>query len=182
MAAETVQKTSTTKSPQMAYYINSFITVLLMVGIGFLPAPDPITPMGMKIVGIFIGAIYGWSTVSAIWPSVLVLVLLGLSGYTTVKDAFLQGFGHDTVLFIFFLTIFCYVIEYFQVTTFFANKMIGQKFVQGRPWVLATMILAASYVCSALTSVVPTMIICWSIIYAIMKQMGYDKGDMYPTI
>ena len=52
MAAETVQKTSTTKSPQMAYYINSFITVLLMVGIGFLPAPDPITPMGMKIVGI----------------------------------------------------------------------------------------------------------------------------------
>lgn len=176
------KRKSAVRKPQTAYYVNSFITVVLMLGVGFLPAPDPITPMGMQIVGIFLGAIYGWSTIGAIWPSILTLVLLGLSGYTTVKDAFMQGFGNDTVLFIFFLFIFCCIIDVLDVTRYFAKKLISLKFTQGRPWVLAGMIFLAAYVCSALTSVVPTMIICWSIIYTLVTEMGYQKGDAFPAI
>lgn len=165
-----------------AYYINSLITVVLMIGIGFLPAPDPMTPMGMKVLGIFIGALYGWTTVNTVWPSILVLTLLGMSGFMPVKDAFMQAFGNDTVLFLLFLYVFCYVIDTAGITKYFAAKLIGQKFIQGKPWLLAGMIFVAAYICSALTSVVASMILCWSMIYSMVEKMGYQKKEAYPTI
>lgn len=165
-----------------AYYINSLITVVLMIGIGFLPAPAPMTPVGMAVLGIFIGALYGWTTVNTIWPSILVLILLGVSGFMPVKDAFMQAFGNDTVLFLLFLYVFCYVIDTAGITTFFAAKLIGQKSIQGKPWVIAAMVFIAAYICSALTSVVASMILCWSMIYSMVEKMGYQKKEAYPTI
>lgn len=178
-----MSKSEAVGSPKnAAYYINSVITVVLMLGIGFLPAPDPMTPMGMKVLGIFIGALYGWTTVNTVWPSILVLTLLGVSGFMLVKDAFMQAFGNDTVLFLLFLYVFCYVIDTAGITKYFASKLIGQKFIQGKPWILAGMIFIAAYICSALTSVVASMILCWSMIYSMVEKMGYQKKDAYPTI
>lgn len=178
-----MSKSEAVGSPKnAAYYINSVITVVLMLGIGFLPAPDPMTPMGMKVLGIFIGALYGWTTVNTVWPSILVLTLLGVSGFMPVKDAFMQAFGNDTVLFLLFLYVFCYVIDTAGITKYFASKLIGQKFIQGKPWILAGMIFIAAYICSALTSVVASMILCWSMIYSMVEKMGYQKKDAYPTI
>lgn len=64
----------------LSKWINTSITILLMVGVGFLPPIGTITPYGMKVVGIFLGAVYGWSTVSIAWPSFLAMVLLAFSG------------------------------------------------------------------------------------------------------
>ena len=165
-----------------AYFVNSAITVALMIGVGFLPAPEPMTPMGMTVLGIFIGALYGWTTVNTVWPSIMVLVLLGMSGFMPVKDAFMQAFGNDTVLFLLFLYVFCYVIDTAGITKYFAVKLIGQKSIQGKPWLLAGMIFIAAYLCSALTSVVASMILCWSMIYSLVEKMGYQKKEAYPTI
>ena len=44
------------------------------------------------------------------------------------------------------------------------------------------MIFIAAYICSALTSVVASMILCWSMIYSMVEKMGYQKKDAYPTI
>lgn len=173
---------ATGKPKNTAFYINSLITVALMLGIGLIPATEPMTPMGMKVVGIFVGALYGWTTVNTVWPSILVLVLLGTSGFMPVKDAFMQAFGNDTVLFLLFLYVFCYVIDTAGITKFFASKLIGQRFVQGKPWILAAMIFMAAYFCSVLTSVVASMVLCWSMIYSLVEKMGYKKKDAYPTI
>ena len=45
-----------TKSPKnTVYYIHSFITLLFIFGFGFLPPLEPITPVGMRILGILLG-------------------------------------------------------------------------------------------------------------------------------
>ncbi len=171
------------KAPKnTAYFVNSLITIALMLGIGMITPPEPMTPLGMKVLGIFIGALYGWTTVNTVWPSILVLTLLGVSGFMPVKDVFMQAFGNDTVLFLLFLYVFCYIIDTAGITKFFAVKLIGQKFVQGKPWVMAAMIFAAAYICSVLTSVVASMILCWSMIYSLVEKMGYQKKDAYPTV
>ena len=41
------------------YYINSLITLILIFGFGFLPPIAPITPVGMRILGILLGLLYG---------------------------------------------------------------------------------------------------------------------------
>ena len=40
------------KSKDMKYYIKSVIGLLIMFGFGQLPPIDPLTPMGMRILGL----------------------------------------------------------------------------------------------------------------------------------
>ena len=42
------------------YWMHSFISLALMFGFGFLPPIEPITAMGMKVLGAFLGLLYGW--------------------------------------------------------------------------------------------------------------------------
>ena len=65
-------------STQSKYYFHTAIVFLFVFGFGFLPPLAPITTEGMKVAGIFIGVIYGWSTVGMIWPSLLGLFALCL--------------------------------------------------------------------------------------------------------
>ena len=45
----------------------------------FIPGFAGITPLGMGILGSFIGAIYGWITIDMLWPSLMALCGVGLS-------------------------------------------------------------------------------------------------------
>lgn len=49
------------------FYVHVAITLLFMFGFGYLPPLEPITVMGMKMLGIFIGLIYAWTTTSLLW-------------------------------------------------------------------------------------------------------------------
>lgn len=80
------------KRNNIKYYIHSLITVGLMIVFYFIPPISTITPVGMKVLGVFLGLIYGWCFVEMLWPSILGLVMLGLSGYCTVTEAFSAGF------------------------------------------------------------------------------------------
>ena len=71
--------------------INFVIMLMLMFGIGLLSPFGQITPMGMKILGVFIGTLYGWLFLDFIVSSTIGLIVLGLSGYTTVMGAFQAG-------------------------------------------------------------------------------------------
>jgi len=44
-----------------AYIINVIITLALMFGFGFLPPIGGITPIGMKVLGCFLGLVYAYS-------------------------------------------------------------------------------------------------------------------------
>ena len=67
--------------------INMAITLLLMFGFGLLPPFATLTPVGMRVLGIFIGVIYGFSTCEIIWPSLFAFLAFGLSGYTNMDTA-----------------------------------------------------------------------------------------------
>ena len=43
-------------------YVHIAISILLMFGFGYLPAFSTVTPLGMKLLGVFIGVIYAYST------------------------------------------------------------------------------------------------------------------------
>ena len=58
------------------------IVGILITLLGFvLPPFGPVTAVGVRCLFIFIGMVYLWSTVNPLWPSMLGLILLGLSGY-----------------------------------------------------------------------------------------------------
>ena len=63
-------------------YIHVAIMLALMLGGGYLPPIAQITPIGMKVLGVFLGLVYGWCFIDLLWTSVLGFFALGLTGYT----------------------------------------------------------------------------------------------------
>lgn len=65
----------------------------LAIGLGFmlvfpmLSPIEPITEVGMAVLGVFIGMVYLWSTLDSIWPSLMGLMLVALAGYVPELQA-----------------------------------------------------------------------------------------------
>lgn len=64
----------------MISYIHVAIMIVLMLCGGFLPTFGQVTPLGMKVFGVFLGLLYGWIFVGILWPSVLGFFTLSLTG------------------------------------------------------------------------------------------------------
>lgn len=98
------------KPKNTKYYINSAIGVSIMLFFGYLPTFSTVTPIGMKILGIYLGLLYLWSTVDLIWPSLLGIIITGFSGYDSVSGILASGFGDGTNVYIWLICLFAYFI------------------------------------------------------------------------
>ena len=158
------------------YYINSAIVLLLMFCFRFIPAPAPITQMGMACLGIFLGAVWGWITVGMLWPSLMGLVAYGFSGYISVSDAFTQGFGHNNTLTLIIIFGILGIMESAGLTEWIALKIIHMRVGKGRPWVIMFLLALAAFVLVAVTCSWASALFVWSVFYKIVENNGIEKG------
>ena len=165
----------------ISYYINSAIVVIIMFCFGFLPPFGGITALGMKVLGIFLGVLYGWIFVGFIWPSLLGMIALGLSGYDTIINVYIAGFGDSLVLKIFFLFLFARYLDECGLTTFIAHWFINRKICLGRPWVLTAAIFVATSLICGFINVYGGIVIMWYVLYSILQAVGYKRGDAYTS-
>ena len=162
----------------------------LTIGLGFmlifprLSPIEPITEVGMSVLGVFIGMIYLWSAVDTIWPSLLGLILValagyvpGLQGYAAVKELFLNAFGVDSVIVVMFSMVLFAALEYVGCTKYMARFFMSRKILEGRPYVFFFIFFLCSYVISGLTSPMASLLILWPIAIEACKDCGYKKGD-----
>ena len=133
------------KSKNTAYYINCLIFVAITFGVGFLPAFGQITPMGMKVLGVFLGLIYGWIFLGFVWPSLFGMLALGFTGYSNVLGVFSAAFGNNVVLQCFFVFVFVALLDVSGLTNFIAKWCVSRKICAGRPWVLTALFFVASF-------------------------------------
>lgn len=170
------------KEKNTMYYVHSVISLIIMFGFGQLPAAEPLTPLGMNLIGIFLGVLYGWVFVDIVWPSMAGLLALMLIGGMKPKALLNGSFGDPIVVMMFFIFVFCATINYYGLSKFISLWFITRKFVEGKPWVFTFVFLASIFVLGGLTSASPAAIIGWSILYGICELCGYKKGDGYPTM
>ena len=166
------------------YYILSASGLAIMLFFGYLPPFGTVTELGMKVLGIFIGAIWCFSTVGCFWPSLLALVLFGLSGLYEggVTAAFTAAFGSDTWLFVLFVLAFAAMVNNSGASKVLANNMASWKFTSGKPYAVAWVLLTIAYVVAMLISVTPGIVITWAILYVMCEGYGYKPHDKFPTI
>lgn len=169
---------SSNTSKNSVAYVHAAICVLIMFIIGFLPPFGSVTVPGMKVLGAFLGMMYGWIFCGYIWPSLLGLLFFGFSGLGTVAGAFNSGFGNATVVMIIACFVFAGLIEDFKIGDALANKVFGMKFFIGKPWLMvAVLILSADYISSISNTFLIFFIYC-GIIVDIAEKCGWQKGDM----
>lgn len=168
---------STTKKGNKLYYIHSLIFILITFGIGFLPPIGGITELGMKVLGVFVGLLYGWIFIGFIWTSLLGMIALGLTGYATILEVFQSGMGNDTVLKCFFIFVFAGILQTTNLTNYIAQWCISRKICRGRPWVLISTIFSAAIIIGAFINPYACIVILWYIFYGICSTVNLKKGD-----
>jgi sodium-dependent dicarboxylate transporter 2/3/5 len=162
------------------YIIHCMIYFLFLFGFQLLPAPDPITPMGMKVIGCFLSMLWGWTFIDLIWTSLLTLTVFALSGYMPFNQAMMNGFGHNFTIMAMFMGILFGFVSQSGLSRKIALFILTRKISEGRPWVLTMMIFVATYAVSMVTSLFPSIIIMWAIYNEFNDLVGYNPRDKYP--
>ena len=160
---------------------NFVIYVAVMITIGMLPAPEPITPLGMRIIGIMTGTIWAWCTLDMIWPSFIALILVGVAGYSSVTELFASAMSNTTLMQMFFLLLFGGIITESGVGHALAIRIVNLKFASGKPWLLSFLIIMAAFIPGLIVGSTPAMIVVWSIIYSVCDEVGMKKRESWPV-
>lgn len=149
------------KSQVPKQLVYKLIVIVLMFGFGLLPAIGEMTPLGMKIFGIFIGAIIGWITIDLIWPSLLGIIALGLSGaYESMSDCFAAVFGSQTALMLFGSIFACAVIEKTDLSKVIVGALMNLKIAKKSSFIMSFFFFLSAFIVATLShSIVASMLI-----------------------
>lgn len=173
--------TNTAKKRDL-FPLHVIITFVLMFAFGYLPAIGTITPIGMKLLGIFLGLLYGWTMTSLIWPSLLGIIAIGMSGLMPMTEFFKLSFANTTVIFILFIFILVGIMEEAGLVSYLASWFVSRKIIIGRPWVFTFMFLFGAFISGTLVNEIAATLIFWRIYYSIAKEFGFKPYDKYSTL
>lgn len=163
-------------------WVHFIIIALLMFGFGFLPPIGEITVVGMKMLGVFLGLLYGWSTCGMFWPSLLGWIALGFTGIAPMKDIMQQGFGNEIIVFLIFILVLVQMLSDSGVIDNITNYIITRPWLQGRPWLFSTIFLFASGLLATFGQAYAAFFLFWGILFNIFKKVGYKPYERYPAI
>lgn len=171
------------KEKNVMYYIHCVVGLLFMFGFGMLEPIKPITPVGMQVLGIFLSMIYLWSFVGLLWPSLLGIAALGLSGYGNFPTVLAKSFGDPVPVLVFFAMVLFGAIQHYGTTKYISRWFLTRKIINGRPVVFSFVFIYTTYVLAALSAnVLPAILFMWSVLYGVLEDVGYKKGDKYTTV
>ncbi len=170
------------KKKDLSHYVLCLTGFFFLFGFGLLPPIAPLTPVGMQILGIFIGVVFMWSTVGIIWPSILGIVAFGMSDYCTMNQAITSSLGNPVIWQVLMILIIAGAITESGVGEYIARWLISKKFVNGRPLLFCTVFLYGFFITSAITNSFAAIFLSWAVLYSIADMVGYQKGDKYMTI
>lgn len=171
---------SQTSKKNRIYLVHNIIMIALTFGIGLLSPPvASISALGMDVLGIFAGALYGWIFIGFIWPSLFVMLVLGMTEYSTITGVFSAGFGDSSVLTIFFMFIFAKVLDQCGLTTYLTNWFMSRKICNGRPWVFTFIFFLGTIVVSGVINMYGGIVILWYAMYRLFDDLGFKRGDGY---
>lgn len=166
-------------SKNKIYYMHLIIYLIILFGIGLIPPFGAISVIGMKVLGVFIGTIYGWLTLGLIWPSIFSLVALGLVGYGNVQQAFCDGFGYMNISILIMSFVFAAIADQTNITEYLANWLTSRKFVIGRPYALMAVLFFGMEILNLLGTGFVGVFMVWGMVVSLAEAAGYQKGHHF---
>ena len=155
-------------------YIHYLIVLFFCFGFRFIPGFAGITPLGMGILGSFIGAIYGWMTIDMLWPSIFAILGAGLSiGMSQVMAA---SFGSETIVALILCMMAVGVAMKNGAFTWLAVKMLNMKFLEGKGFVSIFVIFMIAWLTGSFNPIIMCVIFC-GFLTSMFNQVGVKKND-----
>ena len=163
--------------------IHSVIVVEIMILFRFLPISLPeVTPVGIEIIGIFIGTLYLWTTVDPLWSSLMSVAMIGLSSYKPMSALLVEFMGNVTIIQMLFLMLLAGALVTNKITMYIGRFFLTRKITNGRPWMFTMMICIGCFLMAAFVSPFAPIFLFWPVLYDIFEEVGYKQGEKYPKI
>ena len=169
------KKTAMSKKTKM-YYIHSAVGLIIMFLFGFLPPFDPITPLGMKFLGIFIGLCYLWSFVDMGWPIFAAFVAMITLGCMPITQIYTSAFANSTMMLCLFPMLVIMPLAESGIFDYVAAWVLKQKFLQGHPWRLTIGIFVLVYVGCICHGGFALMFMIFEVTYKICDMCGMERS------
>ena len=157
------------------------ILVCLAVIAAFWVAPPvaPLTAVGMRVIGIFIGVILMLSIVDTVWPAMLAIVLLGQSGVCTVNEAIAGSIGNWIIYFVLMSFIMTHALNESGFTDRLVAKFMSIKLVSKSPWIFTISLGVLGMLLGCFMDQVPATAFMLAFVSRIYKELGYTSRDAY---
>lgn len=157
------------------------LILTVMIFFRFIPAPDPITPIGMTVIGIFLGCVIGWCSGYLIWPSLLGLIVLAFTGLKSGTEIWQFIMSQPALVNGFWLMVACGILVNSGLADYIANWSITRKFTEGKPWLFISILYWGVIAVAAIIGSIGAVLVFWAIIYSITQKLGWKKGDKEPA-
>ena len=161
-------------------YVHIAVTLFFMIGFGYLPTFATVTPVGMKILGLFIGVVYAYSTLDIIWPSIMAIVIFGLTELTGgMEGAITLTMGSSTVFQVITQNMTAGAIVIYGFGKWFARKTLSMKFFRGRPLLYTWCFLFIFMWGNIVLNTIPMLLMLCTIWADIGESCNYKKNDNF---
>ncbi len=148
----------------------------------FLPPVEPMTAIGMKVIGVFIATVLLLSLVDTVWPALLSVILLSRTGVATLNAIIGASFGSWIIYFVLMSFIMTYALNESGFINRIVAKFMSMKFVTKSPWVFTFSIGVLGMLLAAFMDQVPAAAFMLAFCNKIYQELGYTKNDSYPHI
>jgi len=172
-----------TKDRTIGFYIHSIIGIFFMFAAGRILEPiEPLTDVGMQVLGVFLGAIWLWCFVGFLWPSLIAIVAFGLTDFAGFGQILTMSFGHSVPVLLLFSMILFGSPQHVGATKYITRWFLTRKIFNNRPIVFSFVFIFATYALSVAVNVTPSLILMWTVLYGVLRELNYKKGDKFTTL
>ena len=155
---------------------------LMFVAGNIIPPIYPLTEVGMQVMGVFLGVVWSWIFIGFLWPSLLAIVALGLTDFNTMNAVIAGSFGNHVAVLLLFSMILFGSTEEVGATKYITRFFLSRKVYNGKPIVFAFVFFFATYMLSVAVNVTPSLLLMWAVLYGILKDLGYQKGEKFTSL
>lgn len=157
------------------YFIKVIIGLIIVWCFGFLPAPEPMTQVGMRLIGIFFGTIWLFSFAGALWPSIMAIIAAGYSGaFPSLSGAITAAFGNTILWQLLILMPICEAISRSGATQKMAAWLLSRPIVKGKPCRIMFALLLGTLLEGILISAMAAMLITFALVATLRDMIGYE--------
>lgn len=172
--------TELAQKKSVKYPILCVISLFLMFAFGkVVPTWGELTPVGVSMLGIFIGALLMTVTTDqTFWPPVIGIFAMVMCGYTSADGALSTWFGNTTIQQIIWVSALAGALSDSGAINVLARKMMKIKAVKGRPLLFLFALFGTVLICSALAGSPTAMLLLWyPILDGICESCGIKKDS-----
>ncbi len=167
---------------EKSYVTKLLVCAAILILFWITPPVEPITQIGMRLIGVFISTVLLLSLVDTVWPAMLGVVLLSRTGICTLNEAIAGTLGSWVIYFVLMSFIMTHALNDSGFTDRIVAKFMSVKAFTRTPWTFTFSLALLGLLLGSFMDQVPAAAFMLAFCSRVYKELGYEKGDAYPKM